>query len=93
MIAIGNPYGLDGTVTTGIVSGRRPVVSEPEGDGVLVNAIQTDTSINPGNSGGPLLNAQGEVVGVTTLGLMPNGGQAGSELRDPDQQREAILDR
>ena len=77
VVAIGNPYGLDGTVTTGVVSSRRPLVSEPQGDGVLVNAIQTDTSINPGNSGGPLLNARGEVIGVTTLGLMPNGGQAG----------------
>jgi putative serine protease PepD len=76
VVAIGNPYGLEGTVTTGIVSGRRPLVSEPEGDGVLVNAIQTDASINPGNSGGPLLNGRGEVIGVTTF-------------RHPDQQREA----
>src|SRR4051794_921402 len=92
VVAIGNPYGLDGTVTTGIVSGRRQVVSEPEGDGVLVNAIQTDTSINPGNSGGPLLNAKGEVVGVTTLGLMPNGGQAGLNFAIPINNAKRILD-
>jgi S1-C subfamily serine protease len=92
VIAIGNPYGLDGTVTTGIVSGRRPVVSEPDGDGLLVNAIQTDASINPGNSGGPLLNAQGEVIGVTTLGLMPNGGQAGLNFAIPVNSAKAILD-
>jgi S1-C subfamily serine protease len=92
VVAIGNPYGLDGTVTTGIVSGRRQVVSEPEGDGVLVNAIQTDTSINPGNSGGPLLNARGEVVGITTLGLMPNGGQAGLNFAIPINNAKRILD-
>jgi S1-C subfamily serine protease len=92
VVAIGNPYGLDGTVTTGIVSGRRQVVSEPEGDGVLVNAIQTDASINPGNSGGPLLNARGEVVGVTTLGLMPNGGQAGLNFAIPINNAKRILD-
>jgi len=91
VVAIGNPYGLDGTVTTGIVSGRRPLVSEPEGDGVLVNAIQTDTSINPGNSGGPLLNGRGEVVGVTTLGLMLNGGQAGLNFAIPINNARQIL--
>ena len=83
VIAIGNPLGLEGTVTSGIVSSRRPLVEEPNregsgpGVGVLVNAIQTDASINPGNSGGPLFNARGEVIGVNTLGLMPGGGQAG----------------
>jgi 2-alkenal reductase len=91
-IAIGNPYGLEGTVTTGIVSGRRPVVSEPGGgDGVLVNAIQTDASINPGNSGGPLLNARGEVIGVNTLGLMPRGGQAGLNFAIPINNARRIL--
>jgi S1-C subfamily serine protease len=92
VVAIGNPYGLDGTVTTGIVSGRRQVVSEPQGDGVLVNAIQTDASINPGNSGGPLLNARGQVIGVTTLGLMPNGGQAGLNFAIPINNAKVILD-
>jgi len=91
VLAIGNPYGLEGTVTSGIVSGRRPVVTEPEGDGVLVNAIQTDASINPGNSGGPLLNSRGEVVGVTTLGLMPNGGQAGLNFAIPINSARKIL--
>ena len=91
-IAIGNPYGLDGTVTRGIVSGRRQVVNEPGGGaGVLVNAIQTDASINPGNSGGPLLNGRGEVIGVTTLGLMPNGGQAGLNFAIPINNAKRIL--
>jgi 2-alkenal reductase len=91
-IAIGNPYGLDGTVTQGIVSGRRPAVTEPSGsDGVLINAIQTDTSINPGNSGGPLFNARGEVIGVNTLGLMPNGNQSGLNFAIPINNARRIL--
>jgi S1-C subfamily serine protease len=91
-IAIGNPFGLEGTVTTGIVSSRRPVVNEPGGgDGVLVNAIQTDTSINPGNSGGPLLNGRGEVIGVNTLGLMRGGGQAGVNFAIPINNAKRIL--
>jgi S1-C subfamily serine protease len=91
VIAIGNPYGLDGTVTSGIVSSRRPVVTEPEGDGVLVDAIQTDTSINPGNSGGPLLNANGDVIGITTLGLMPQGGQTGLNFAIPINSAKKVL--
>ena len=90
-IAIGNPYGLEGTVTSGIVSARRPVVAEPQGDGVLVNAIQTDASINPGNSGGPLLNARGEVIGVNTLGLQPTGGQAGLNFAIPINNAKRVL--
>ncbi len=82
-IAIGNPYGLERTVTTGVVSGRRPAVTEPQGDGVLVNAIQTDAAINPGNSGGPLLNSRGEVIGVNTLGLQPSGAPAGLNFAIP----------
>lgn len=88
-IAIGNPFGLEGTVTAGVVSGRRPVVDEPSNpgqpgqslnSGVLINAIQTDASINPGNSGGPLFNARGEVIGINTLILSPGGqfGQGGN---------------
>ena len=81
-IAIGNPFGLERTVTAGVVSGRRPVVEEPGGagpggeSGVLINAIQTDASINPGNSGGPLFNARGEVIGINTMIISP-GAQGG----------------
>jgi 2-alkenal reductase len=83
-IAIGNPFGLERTVTTGIVSARRTTVDSPNGSGVLVDAIQTDASINPGNSGGPLLNARGEVIGVNTLArLGPGGGQAGINFSIP----------
>jgi S1-C subfamily serine protease len=91
-IAIGNPYGLEGTVTTGIVSARRPLVSEPQGDGVLVHAIQTDAAINPGNSGGPLLNSRGEVIGVNTLGRLGEGrAQAGLNFASPINNAKRVL--
>jgi S1-C subfamily serine protease len=63
--AIGNPFGLSGTMTTGIISAIRPV-QEPEGP-TIDKALQTDAAINPGNSGGPLLNSRGEVIGMNTL--------------------------
>ena len=63
--AIGNPFGLNGTMTTGIISSIRSV-REP-GGAAIENALQTDAAINPGNSGGPLLNSRGEVIGMNTL--------------------------
>lgn len=64
VIAIGNPYGLDHTVTAGVISAKgRPVQVE---DRQYKNLLQTDASINPGNSGGPLLNLEGEVIGINT---------------------------
>jgi len=76
VLAIGNPFGLQRTLTTGVVSGLgRPV----EGDDgrVLQSMIQTDASINPGNSGGPLLNSQGLMIGVNTVIYSPTGGSVG----------------
>ncbi|MCS6913111.1 MAG: trypsin-like peptidase domain-containing protein [Myxococcales bacterium] len=66
VVAIGNPFGLDHTVTAGIVSakGRRDV--QPGGQSGFFDFIQTDASINPGNSGGPLINTRGEVIGINT---------------------------
>lgn len=64
VVAIGNPYGLDHTVTVGVISAKgRPISIE---DRVYRNLIQTDAAINPGNSGGPLLNTRGQVVGINT---------------------------
>jgi putative serine protease PepD len=67
VIAIGSPLGLSATVTSGIVSAvDRPVTTGDGSDSSFINAIQTDAAINPGNSGGPLVNMQGEVVGVNS---------------------------
>jgi putative serine protease PepD len=67
VIAVGSPLGLQGTVTSGIVSAlNRPVTAGGEGETAFINAIQTDAAINPGNSGGPLLNASGSVIGINS---------------------------
>lgn len=75
VIAIGNPFGFDNTVTTGVISALgRTIPAEEGGSTSLQNLIQTDASINPGNSGGPLLNKQGEVIGVNTAIFQPAQG-------------------
>ncbi|MBI4492228.1 MAG: trypsin-like peptidase domain-containing protein [Chloroflexi bacterium] len=75
-IAIGNPFGLEGTVTAGVVSAIRSTL-DLGNEQLLGGAIQTDAAINPGNSGGPLLNAQGEVIGVNTAIFSRSGGFQG----------------
>ena len=76
VIAIGNPYGLVGSLTTGVVSAIGRTITEEEyaGGFAIANIIQTSAPINPGNSGGPLLNAAGKVVGVTTAILSDSQG-------------------
>ena len=75
-IAIGNPFRLDRTLTTGVISSLgRPLDSG--GDRPIYDVIQTDAAINPGNSGGPLLNTAGEVIGVNTAIVSPSGGSIG----------------
>ncbi len=75
VIAIGNPFGYDRTVTTGIVSALQRQISAPN-NFQIDNVIQTDASINPGNSGGPLIDARGEVVGINSQ--IATGGASGS---------------
>jgi S1-C subfamily serine protease len=73
VIAIGNPFGLAGTMTTGIISQIGRLLPDPQTGFSIPNAIQTDTIINPGNSGGPLLNMNGQVIGINTAGLFGSG--------------------
>jgi S1-C subfamily serine protease len=88
--AIGNPFGLSGTLTRGIVSSIRQV-QEPNGGATIDEAIQTDASINPGNSGGPLLNGHGEVIGVNTMILSSVGQSAGIGFAIPIDTAKAVL--
>ncbi len=76
VLAIGNPFGLERTLTQGIVSGLgRPI--QKDDTTILQNMIQTDASINPGNSGGPLFNAAGQMIGINTMIYSPSGGSVG----------------
>jgi len=76
IFAIGNPFGLNATLTTGIVSALGREIAAVDG-GAIENAIQTDAAINPGNSGGPLLNSSGRLIGVNTAIYSPSGASAG----------------
>jgi S1-C subfamily serine protease len=76
VIAIGNPFGLDRTLTTGVISALGRTI-EREDEAALGEMIQTDAAINPGNSGGPLLNLHGEVIGVNSSIRSPSGGSVG----------------
>jgi S1-C subfamily serine protease len=87
--AIGNPFGLAGTMTRGIVSSIRPV-KEPNG-ATIDEAIQTDAAINPGNSGGPLMNWHGEVIGINTMILSNVGQNAGIGFAIPINTAKAVL--
>jgi S1-C subfamily serine protease len=87
--AIGNPFGLAGTLTLGIVSSIRQV-QEPDGL-VIEEAIQTDAAINPGNSGGPLLNWHGEVIGINTMIASSVGQSAGIGFAIPINTAKAVV--
>src|SRR5688572_20219198 len=76
VFAIGNPFGFDQTITSGIVSALGRRLPSPDGR-EIANVIQTDAAINPGNSGGPLLDSAGRVIGVTTAIFSPSGAYAG----------------
>ena len=89
VFAIGNPFGLAGTMTRGIVSSIRPV-REPNG-AMIDEAIQTDAAINPGNSGGPLMNWHGEVIGINTMILSNSNQSAGIGFAIPINTAKAVL--
>ena len=87
VVAIGNPFGLGGTVTAGIISARGRDISA----GPYDNFIQTDASINRGNSGGPLFNLQGEVVGINTAIFSPSGGSVGIGFAVPMSTAKPVI--
>jgi S1-C subfamily serine protease len=85
LVAIGNPFGLDQTVTAGVVSAlNREIMVEP--GKVIRNCVQTDCAVNPGNSGGPLLNLEGRVVGVNTAIVTTSGSNAGIGFAVPSDK-------
>ncbi|PKK90547.1 MAG: peptidase S1 [Candidatus Wallbacteria bacterium HGW-Wallbacteria-1] len=90
VLAIGNPFGLSGTLTEGIISslGR----SLMAGDGsIMEDLIQTDAAINPGNSGGPLLDSSGRVIGINTMIYSPSGGNVGIGFAVPVNRAKLII--
>uniref|UniRef100_A0A6T7WV07 PDZ domain-containing protein n=1 Tax=Prymnesium polylepis TaxID=72548 RepID=A0A6T7WV07_9EUKA len=93
-LAIGNPFGLDHSLTVGVVSGLGREVSSPSGR-PITNVIQTDAAINPGNSGGALLDSRGRLIGMNTAILSPSGSSAGIGFAIPvdtlKQQVDTIL--
>lgn len=90
VLAIGNPFGYDRTLTTGIVSGLgRPV--RTSGSLVIQGMIQTDASINPGNSGGPLINSRGKMIGINTMIYSPSGGSVGIGFAIPVKTARRVV--
>ena len=97
VIAIGAPLGLEGTVTSGIVSAlNRPVTAGGQDDTSYINAIQTDAAINPGNSGGPLLDGSGRVIGINSaiasLGVLGEAGNIGLGFAIPVNSAKRIAE-
>lgn len=88
IVAIGNPFGLGGTVTAGIVSARQRDINA----GPYDDFIQTDASINRGNSGGPMFNLKGEVIGINTAIFSPSGGSVGIGFAIPSSLAEPVVE-
>ena len=88
VLAAGNPFGLGGSVTAGIVSARGRDI----GAGPFDDFIQTDAAINPGNSGGPLFNLQGEVIGINTAIYSPSGANAGIGFATPSDLARPVIE-
>ncbi|MGB9867203.1 MAG: S1C family serine protease [Bacillota bacterium] len=92
VVALGNPFGLDRTITFGIISGKGRVMTSETGR-VVRDVLQTDAAINPGNSGGPLLNAKGEVIGINTAIESPVRGSVGIGFAVPINAAKRVLGR
>ena len=90
VIAIGNPFGMERTMTTGIVSGLgRPIQNSNKR--IIRDMIQTDTAINPGNSGGPLLNTQGQMIGINTMIMSNSGSSSGVGFAVPSETAKRVV--
>jgi S1-C subfamily serine protease len=90
VLAIGNPFSFDRTLTTGVVSGLGRPIQNDNGT-IIQGMIQTDASINPGNSGGPLLDSQGNLIGVNTMIYSPSGGSVGVGFAVPVDTAKRVL--
>jgi len=91
VLALGNPFRLQNTLTTGIISSLGRTIKSESGD-LIDNVIQTDAAINQGNSGGPLLNTAGEIVGINTMILSPSGGNIGIGFAIPVSTVRRVVD-
>ncbi|XP_048327775.1 protease Do-like 1, chloroplastic [Ziziphus jujuba] len=92
VFAIGNPFGLDHTLTTGVISGLRREISSAATGRPIQDVIQTDAAINPGNSGGPLLDSAGSLIGINTAIYSPSGASSGVGFSIPVDTVSGIVD-
>ena len=91
VIAIGNPFGLSGSMTTGIISQMARLLPNPDTGYSIANTIQTSAVINPGNSGGPLLNMQGRVIGMNTAIISDTGTYSGVGFAIPSDDIASVV--
>ncbi|EFJ23420.1 hypothetical protein SELMODRAFT_149210 [Selaginella moellendorffii] len=92
VFAIGNPFGLDHTLTTGVISGLRREITSAANGRPIQDVIQTDAAINPGNSGGPLLDSSGNLIGINTAIYSPSGASSGVGFSIPVDTVAGIVD-
>ncbi len=90
VLAIGNPFGLERTLTTGIISSLGRTIRSEVGT-LMEDIIQTDAAINPGNSGGPLLNSEGEIIGINSAIISPSGGSVGIGFAIPINTAKRVV--
>ena len=90
VLAIGNPFGLQRTLTTGIISSLGRTIRSDAGT-LMEDIIQTDAAINPGNSGGPLLNSEGEIIGINSAIISPSGGSVGIGFAIPVNTAKRVV--
>lgn len=90
VLAIGNPFGLERTLTTGVISSLGRTIRSDTGT-LMEDIVQTDAAINPGNSGGPLLNSEGEIIGINSAIISPSGGSVGIGFAIPVNTAKRII--